>query len=123
MRWRQHGENLSWKSAWMDQCQREVLQQYEDDVHDRALVCDRLAPLLFRIGRRHVDDGHPDAAREAFRDALRYARGGGVSGNVRAATWVLVLGLPDGLRDRAGQAFVSISRGLAGHQARAGMSR
>jgi glycosyltransferase involved in cell wall biosynthesis len=112
LRWRQHGENLSWKRVWMDECCHRVLRQYEGDVRDRAAVDEALAPLLLRIARQRVDAGQPREARQAFRDALLHARGSTLEGNLRALAWVVVLALPRGAREWAGRASVALSRAV-----------
>ncbi len=112
VRWRQHEGNLSAQLAWMDECSCQVRRWYEADVTDHAVVCDALAPVLFRIARRLVDDGRPEEARQRFREALPYARGETTFASVRTLAWVAVLGLPAGVRERAGAILVSFSRAI-----------
>jgi glycosyltransferase involved in cell wall biosynthesis len=112
--WRQHDNNLSSKEIWMLECSYEVRRRYADDVADRAVVHEMLAADLFKIGRTRVDEGRPQDARKAFAHALRHASGAGPSANARALTWVAVLSLPAGARERAGRAFVGLSRALEG---------
>jgi glycosyltransferase involved in cell wall biosynthesis len=108
--WRQHGGNLSWQSAWMDECSYQVRRWYEADIEDRSVVRKGLAPVLFKMARRLVDDGRPDEAKQMFRESLGYARGQSVIANARAAAWVAVLSLPAGVRERTGRTFVRFSR-------------
>jgi len=112
--WRQHDNNLSSKEIWMLECSYEVRRRYADDVADRGVVHEMLAADLFKIGRTRVDEGRPRDARKAFAHALRHASGAGPSANARALTWVAVLSLPAGARERAGRAFVGLSRALEG---------
>ncbi len=112
LHYRQHESNLSAKIAWMDECTCQVRRSYEADVTDRAAVREALAPVLFRMGRRLVDDGRPQEAQQRFREALRYTRGLPAADGARALAWVAVLGLPAGARERAGRALVSSSRAL-----------
>jgi glycosyltransferase involved in cell wall biosynthesis len=114
LRWRQHGGNLSSKTAWMDDCSCQVRLWYQEDLADRALVCEMLAPQLFKIGRRRVDEGRSQEARRAFRDALRYRSGNRASANARALAWIVILGLPTGARDRISRILVRVSRALDG---------
>jgi glycosyltransferase involved in cell wall biosynthesis len=114
MRWRQHGSNLSGRYAWMDECACQVRRWYEADVANREVVCEGFAPVLFRVARRLVDDDRPAQARQTFREALRYRRGGTVSNNIRALVWIAVLGLPARVRQRLGQVMVGCSRALDG---------
>ncbi|MGZ8634947.1 MAG: glycosyltransferase [Solirubrobacteraceae bacterium] len=112
--WRQHDGNLSSKEIWMLECSYEVRRRYSDDVANRAVVHEMLAADLFKIGRTRVDEGRPRDARQAFAHSLRHASGASPSANVRALTWVAVLSLPGAARERAGRAFVSLSRTLEG---------
>ena len=98
----------------MLECSYEVRRRYAADVANRAVVHEMLAADLFKIGRTRVDEGRPEDARKAFAHALRHASGAGPSANVRALTWVAVLSLPTGVRERAGRAFVGLSRALEG---------
>ncbi len=52
--WRQHENNLTGRTAWMDECGDQVRRMYEADVSDRAIADD-----LFRIGRRLVEARSP----------------------------------------------------------------
>ena len=102
----------------MLECSYEVRRRYAGDVANRAVVHEMLAADLFKIGRTRVDEGRQEDARKAFAHALRHASGAGLSANVRALTWVAVLSLPTGVRERAGRAFVGLSRALEGPDAR-----
>ena len=112
VRWRQHGDNLSWKKLWMDECLCKVRLTYEQDVADRGLVDEVLARELFKLGRRLVDEGRAAEARTAFRGALRHSGGASRSATARAAVWTALLALPDGVRDRAGRGLTIASRGI-----------
>jgi glycosyltransferase involved in cell wall biosynthesis len=110
MRWRQHESNLSGQIDWMDECACQVRRWYEADISDRNLARSVLAPALFRSARRRVDDDRPQEARQTFREALRYARGGSASDNARALAWIAILSLPAHRRDQLGRTVVSWSR-------------
>jgi glycosyltransferase involved in cell wall biosynthesis len=112
--WRQHGENLSWKTAWMDECSYEVLRRYEGEVADRRVRARGFAPLFFRAGRRQVDGGEASAARRSFARSLRYWRGQGAVQSARALAWIAVLSLPAAVRDGLGPRLVKLKRALDG---------
>lgn len=112
--WRQHGDNLSWKTAWMDECTYKVLRQYEPEIKDRRVRARGFAPLFFRTGRRQVDDGEIRDARRNFARSLRYWRGQGLIQSARALAWVAVLSLPAGIRDGLGSRLVKLKRALDG---------
>jgi glycosyltransferase involved in cell wall biosynthesis len=105
--WRQHENNLTGRTAWMDECGDQVRRMYEADVSDRAIADD-----LFRIGRQLVDAGRPREARKAFRQSLRRGWHSAAPANARALAWVLILGLPNGVREGAGRSVTSLSRAL-----------
>jgi glycosyltransferase involved in cell wall biosynthesis len=108
--WRQHDKNLTRQTAWMEECARQVRGWYITDVTDRAIADD-----LFRTARKLVDEGDPRGARQAFARSLRYRRGGIAYGAAaRALAWLAILGLPAGIRGRAGGALTSLSRTLDG---------
>jgi glycosyltransferase involved in cell wall biosynthesis len=108
LRWRHHGGNLSEQIAWMDECANRVRRTYEADVRDRAVVREAFSSAFFRIARRLVDDGDPDGARRMFREVLRYTCGRPTPVSARALMWIAVLGLPAGLRERAGRALIGV---------------
>jgi glycosyltransferase involved in cell wall biosynthesis len=110
--WRQHGENLSWKTAWMDECSYKVLRSYEGEVSDRRVRARGFAPIFFRAGRRQVDDGEAREARRSFSRSLRYRQGQSATQNVRAFAWIAVLSLPAGMRDGLGARLVRLKRAL-----------
>jgi GT2 family glycosyltransferase len=112
--WRQHGKNLSWKSAWMDECAYKVRKTYEADVTDAEVRAQGFGPSLFRMARHQVDSGEAKRARRTFRGALRYHRGLDRGESARAAAWMAVLCLPPGLRRTFGAALVKLSRGIDG---------
>ena len=112
--WRQHGSNLSWQSAWMDECSHKVLETYKADVDDPRVLARGFAPLLFRIARRQVDDGDPGQAKRMFRETLRYARGQGLVDNARTIAWIAILSLPRGVREALSAASVKASRAIDG---------
>jgi glycosyltransferase involved in cell wall biosynthesis len=106
--WRQHEDNLTQQTAWMDHCSRQVRIWYAADVSDRAIADDH-----FRTGRKLVDEGHPRKARQAFHDSLRYGRRDiASSANARALVWLAILGLPASVRDRAGRTLTGLSRAI-----------
>jgi hypothetical protein len=105
--WRQHENNLTGRTAWMDECGEQVRRMYEADVSDRAIADD-----LFRIGRRLVEVDRPREARQAFRQSLRRGWHSTSPANARALAWVLILGLPSGVREGAGRSVTHISRAL-----------
>ena len=105
--WRQHENNLTGRTTWMDECADQVRRMYEADVSDRAIADD-----LFRTGRRLVEEGRPREARQAFRGSLRHGRGSASPANARALAWVAILGLPSGARELAGRALTDISRAI-----------
>jgi glycosyltransferase involved in cell wall biosynthesis len=107
--WRQHENNLTSRTAWMDECGDRVRRMYEADVSERAIAED-----LFRTARRLVDAGRPREARKAFRRSLRHGYRSPSLLSARALAWVAILGLPMGMRDRIGRAFISISRVIDG---------
>jgi hypothetical protein len=96
----------------MDECSLQVRRWYEADIEDRGVVSRALAPVLFRVARRLVDDGHPREARRIFREALRHARGETPTANARALLWVIILSLPAGTRERVGRISVACSRAI-----------
>jgi glycosyltransferase involved in cell wall biosynthesis len=108
--WRQHGENLSWKTAWMDECSYRVLRQYEGEVADRHVRARGFAPLFFRTGRRQVDEGEAREARRNFARSLRHWQGQGAVQSARALAWIAVLSLPAGVRDGLGVWLVKLKR-------------
>jgi GT2 family glycosyltransferase len=112
LRWRQHGDNLSWKTTWMDECTCQTRRWYERDVADRGLVNQVLAPLLFKVARQHVESGRTSEARDAFRACLRFAPGNIPSANARALVWVMLLSLPTGVRARAARTGTTLSRAV-----------
>ena len=112
LRYRQHATNLSARMGWMDDCTCQVRRWYEADVSDRRVVDAALAPLLFRIARRKVDEGATGEARRGFRESLGHARGLGPSDSARALAWIAVLSLPDRVREQAGGRLVTLSRGV-----------
>ncbi len=94
----------------MDECAAQVRSWYAADVTGRAI-----ADQLFRTGRRLVDEGDPRGARRAFRRSLRYGLGDiAFVANARALVWVVVLGLPAGVRERVGLKLTGASRALDG---------
>jgi glycosyltransferase involved in cell wall biosynthesis len=103
--WRQHENNLTGRTVWMDECGDQVRRMYEADVSDRAIADD-----LFRIGRRLVEAGRPREARKAFRQSLRRGSHSASPANIRAFAWVVILGLPSGVREGAGRVVTYISR-------------
>ncbi len=108
--WRQHENNLTQQTGWMDECADQVRSWYAADVSDRAIAED-----LFRTGRRLVDEGHPQEAREAFARLLRYGRREVTGGaTARALVWLAILGLPAGVRERVGRMLTSTSRAIDG---------
>jgi glycosyltransferase involved in cell wall biosynthesis len=111
LRYRRHESNLSSRLLWMAQCSHNVHRWYADDLEDGALVRDVLAEDHFKIGRYLIDEGRAVEARAAFRSAVRQRPG------VRALVWTLVLSLPEGARQRAGDAFVRLSRSLGARRA------
>lgn len=112
LRYRQHDTNLSAQMGWMDDCTCQVRRWYEADVSDRRVVDAGLAPLLFRIARRKVDEGATEQARGAFRESLGHARGLGPSDSARALAWIAILSLPNRVREQAGGRLVTLSRGF-----------
>ena len=110
LRYRQHGANLSSRMDWMDECTCQVRRWYAIDVSDRRVVDAALAPLLFRIARRQVDEGKAAQARGTFRETLTHARGQQPSETVRALAWIAVLSLPARVREQAGRRVVGLSR-------------
>jgi hypothetical protein len=107
--WRQHEHNLTGQTAWMEECANKVRRMYEADVTDRAIAED-----LFRTARQLVEAGRPHEARQAFRRSLRYGRGSASPANARALTWVAILGLPAGVRERASRTLTGVSRTIDG---------
>ena len=105
--WRQHENNLTGRTAWMDECGDQVRRMYEADVSDRAIADD-----LFRTARQLVDADRPREARQAFRGSLRRGYRSAAPANARALAWVVILGLPSGVRERAGRAVTSLSRAI-----------
>jgi hypothetical protein len=114
VRWRQHGDNLSWKSAWMDECSYKVMRTYEDEVTSRRVRARGYAPLFFRTGRRQVDAGEAKAARASFASSLRYWRGQGAVQSARALAWIVVLTLPRAIRNVLAGALVKVKRSVDG---------
>ncbi|HEY2478712.1 MAG TPA: glycosyltransferase [Solirubrobacterales bacterium] len=112
VRWRQHGENLSWKTAWMDECTYKVLRSYEGEVKDRRVRARGYAPLFFRVGRGQVDAGEAKQARRSFARSLRHWRGQGAVQSARALAWIVVLSLPARLRDALGATLVKLKRAI-----------
>jgi hypothetical protein len=110
VRWRQHGENLSWKTAWMDECTYKVLRTFEGEVKDRRVRARGFAPLFFRVGRRQVDDGEAAGARRNFARSLRHWNGQGATQRLRALGWIAVLSLPAVARDGLGTRLVKLKR-------------
>lgn len=110
--WRQHSSNLSGRLAWMDECSCQVRRWYKDDLSDRQVVCDGLAPVLFRVARRLVDQERPADARRTFMEALRYAPGANRFDNARALAWIAVLTLPAQIRRPLGDSMVKASRAV-----------
>lgn len=106
--WRQHESNLTQQTDFMDESARQVRSWYAADVGDRAIAEDH-----FRTGRKLVDAGHPREARRAFAASLR-RRGGGYGASARALVWIAILGMPTGLRERAGRRLTGLSRALDG---------
>jgi glycosyltransferase involved in cell wall biosynthesis len=113
LRYRRHDSNLSTKLLWMRECSHDVHRWYADQMEDRTIVRDVLSQDLFKIGRHLVDEGRPREARAAFRGSLRHKP------SARALAWALVLGLPEGVRRRAGDALVRLSRTLAARRSAA----
>jgi glycosyltransferase involved in cell wall biosynthesis len=108
--WRQHENNLTQRKDWMDECARQVRNWYSADVTNRAISDD-----LFRTGRRLVVEGHPREARDAFQRSLRYRRDEIASGaTARTLAWLAILGLPAGVRERAGRKLTGLSRAIDG---------
>ena len=114
LRYRQHQSNLSAQMAWMDECTCQVRRWYQADLSDRNVVDAALAPVLFRIARRNVDEGRPAEARDRFRETLTHARGQTLSDSARALAWIAVLTLPDRVREQAGRLLVRLSRRIDG---------
>jgi glycosyltransferase involved in cell wall biosynthesis len=106
--WRQHANNLTQQTTWMDECARQVRCWYQADVTDRAIAND-----LFRTGRRLIEEGYPCEAQQAFRQSLRHVRGNIASAaNARALVWVAILGLPAGAQEWVGRTLTSVSRAI-----------
>ncbi|MDX6654762.1 MAG: hypothetical protein QOH18_1472 [Solirubrobacterales bacterium] len=112
VRWRQHGDNLSWKSSWMDECAYKVRTSYEGEVTDAAIRAQGFGPSLFRMARHQVDSDESARARRTFRQALRYQQGLDTGESARALAWIAILCLPSGLRKASGTALVRASRGV-----------
>jgi glycosyltransferase involved in cell wall biosynthesis len=105
--WRQHENNLTGRTAWMEECGEKVRRMYEQEVSDRAIADD-----LFRTGRQLVEAGRPREARRAFRGSLRRGYRSAAPANARALAWVLILGLPNGARESAGRIVTALSRAV-----------
>jgi glycosyltransferase involved in cell wall biosynthesis len=106
--WRQHDNNLTQQTGWMDECARQVRSWYAADVTDRAIADDH-----FRTGRRLIDEQRPRDARQAFRRSISY-RGGDISSpaTARALVWLAILGLPAGVREWAARTLTEVSRAI-----------
>jgi glycosyltransferase involved in cell wall biosynthesis len=108
--WRQHENNLTQQTGWMDECARQVREWYAADVSDRAIADD-----FFRTGRNLVDAGHPREARQAFARSLRHGRGQIAFGAAaRALVWIAILSLPASVREQAGRMLTGFSRAIDG---------
>ena len=112
VRYRKHENNITNDNHQLRLACTRVRLQNADLVNDRRLVDNVLAPDLFKIGRKLVDEGRPREAKQAFRRSLRSARGNTASVNVRALVWTAILGLPAGARERSAEMLVGLSRGL-----------
>jgi glycosyltransferase involved in cell wall biosynthesis len=112
VRWRQHGDNLSWQTAWMDECSLKVLRAYEGDLSSARVRARGFAPIFFRAGRRQVDDGTAAGARRDFARSLRYWRGQSLGQSLRALAWIAVLCLPAGAREGLGRGLVKVKRAI-----------
>lgn len=112
VRWRQHGNNLSWRSAWMDECSYQVLTVYQSEITSHRIRAKGFAPLFFRTARRQVDAGDAKAARKSFARSLRYWRGQGVSQSARALAWIGVLSLPPRIQGVLAKSLVKIKRSI-----------
>jgi glycosyltransferase involved in cell wall biosynthesis len=110
VRYRRHDDNITNSTAEWHHAMYLVRSRNADRIPDRRLITETKARDLFKIGRAHVDEGCPVEARRAFRRSLRYARGNTIGANVRALVWIAILGLPRGVGETAGRAFVSLRR-------------
>ncbi len=114
VRWRQHGSNLSWKTAWMDECTYDVLRTYEGEISDPKVRARGFAPLFFRTARGQVDGGEAKEARRNFARSIRFWRGQGLVQSLRALAWIVVLSLPATVRGTLGRALVKLKRAIDG---------
>ncbi len=106
--WRQHENNLTQQTAWMDESAHQVREWYAADVSDRAIAEDS-----FRTGRQLVDQGRPREARQAFARSLREQRGDVAFGAAaRALVWVAILSLPAKVREQTGRGLTGFSRAI-----------
>jgi glycosyltransferase involved in cell wall biosynthesis len=112
VRYRRHDDNIT--NDWDELREAMVLMRTlnADRVRDRRLVDAMLAPDLFKIGRRLVDDGRRREGRRAFVRSLRHARGNPAAANARALVWVGILSLPGDAHRYVGRSLVGISRAL-----------
>ena len=105
--YRRHEGNITNDYLRMRRSTHAVHRTYAGQIADRGLVRDTLAADLFAIGRDTVGAGRPREARAAFRAALRYRP------LPRALAWALVLCLPAGPRELAGERLIALKHLLA----------
>jgi glycosyltransferase involved in cell wall biosynthesis len=105
--WRQHENNLTQQTGWMDESARQVREWYAADVSERAIAEDH-----FRSGRQLVDAGRPREARQSFARALRLRGDIPVGASARALVWVAILSMPARARGLVGRALTGLSRAV-----------
>jgi glycosyltransferase involved in cell wall biosynthesis len=110
--YRQHEHNITNNDVELREAMVLVRRANADRVTDPDLVSRMLAPDLYKIARRRVDEGRKDEARAAFREALEHRRGAPRSANARARVWLGLLALPDGVRSGITRGAVGASRAV-----------
>jgi glycosyltransferase involved in cell wall biosynthesis len=111
-RHRRHDANLTNDLVGLYRAKNQVRERYAHLLDNERLVRETMAADYFRIGRLLVDEGRPDEARKAFRQALTSA-GTTFAGSVRALAWLGILALPERSREQSATALIRVSRALA----------
>lgn len=111
-RHRRHDANLTNDLIGLYSAKNQVRQRYGHLLDDKRVLRETMAADYFRVGRLLVDEGRPDEARKAFRQAVGSA-GTMFASSARALAWLGILRLPERPREQSATALIRVSRALA----------
>jgi hypothetical protein len=111
-RHRRHDANLTNDLIGLYTAKNQVRQRYAHLLDNKRVLRETMAADYFRVGRLLVDEGRPDEARKAFRQAVASA-GPTFAGTARALGWLGILALPERSREQSATALIRVSRALS----------